>query len=63
MSHHHMHMMHRIKELLETKMAADKESADRAAAAHMQLAVAHAANADMEGQTALCDKVCVGLRV
>jgi hypothetical protein len=47
----------KIRELFETKMAADKECADRAAAAHLQLAVAHMANVEMEGHSALCDKL------
>ena len=43
----------KLRELLETKMQADKDSADQAASAHMQLAMAHAANLELEGKDAL----------
>jgi hypothetical protein len=43
--------VHGYRELFETKMAADKECADRATAAHLQLAVAHMANVEMEVYT------------
>ena len=43
--------------MLETKMEADKESAERAASSRMELAMTHAASLEMQGQAALCEQL------